>query len=159
MAAIVFPWREAYLANWKLPFQVQRGWCWLAVGGLSATGLMLVTVGVGIGVFAHGIMSSFVEICRDGFRFKWRTSAESVPWKLVTRIQETIFYERPPLLKWPASLLLPKFASASYLVFTATDKSYPFDGNSVREIKRFGEVLRRKAEELSVLWETVEDHD
>ncbi len=120
---------------------------------------MLVTVGVGIGVFAHGIMSSFVEICRDGFRFKWRTSAESVPWKLVTRIQETIFYERPPLLKWPASLLLPKFASASYLVFTATDKSYPFDGNSVREIKRFGEVLRRKAEELSVLWETVEDHD
>jgi hypothetical protein len=49
-------------------------------------------------------------------------------------------------------------ASVSYLLYTYDGETFPFDGNSVKDIRRFGEMLRAIAERELLDWETVEEH-
>ncbi|HEY7422788.1 MAG TPA: DUF3592 domain-containing protein [Gemmataceae bacterium] len=157
-AAIGFSLRAAYLAHWDLPFDVKKGPSWLTVGFLSLIGVVLVVCGVALAAFSRGLLSHGVDICANGFRYCWRRSTENVLWSGISRIKETILYERPPLLKGPAKLLLPKVSSTSYMIVTKSGTEYGFDGNTIAAIKRFGRVLREQAERLSLPWETVEEH-
>ena len=91
----------------------------------------------------------------NGFRYRrWGEDTE-IAWTTVALIREIILYERPPILKGPASLLLPKIASKSYLVTTSDGQKFCFDGNSVAKIKRLGEMLHERAMALELPWETV----
>lgn len=157
-AAIGVSLRAAYLAHWNLPFDVKNGWCWLAVGLFCLIGVVLIVIGVVLAAFSRGLISHRVEICQEGFRYCSRQSTEGVLWASVSRIRETTSYERPPLLKGPAKLLLPEIANASYTIVAISGKEYVFDGNSVKAIKQFGEVLREQAKRLSLPWEMVEEH-
>lgn len=157
-AAVGFPLRGAYLAGWNLPLEAKQGWCWLAVGLGCFLGAVLLGCGAGLAVYSRWLAAHRVEVHANGFRYCSRQSAEDVPWAQVRRIRETILYERPPILKGPAKLLIPKVASTSYTVVTATDKEYGFDGNSVKAIGRLGGILRKVADRLSLSWETVEEH-
>jgi hypothetical protein len=158
IAAIGFPLRGASLANWSLPFEAKTGWCWFAVGGFCAMGIILTIGGVVTAAYSRGLISRCVEICQGGFRYCSQRSTVGVPWTSVSSITETILYERPPLLKGPAKLLLPKFKSKSYRVVTCSAQEYAFDGDSIKEIARFGEILREQANRLSIAWVTVEEH-
>jgi hypothetical protein len=81
-----------------------------------------------------------------------------VLWPEVAVIRETLLYERPPILHGPARKLLPEMASKSYLLYTYEGEKFPFDGNSVKDIRRFGEALRAIAKREFLDWETVEEH-
>jgi hypothetical protein len=157
-AAIFFPLRAAYLANWNLPFDVKTGWSWLAVGLCEVLGIGLLIGGLALLVYSRGLLSHCVEIYANGFRYCSGRSAECVLWTHVSHVRELILYERHPILKGPAKFLLPKVASTSYLVHTISGKEYGFDGNSIRSIKRFGNLLREQSQRLSLPWETVEEH-
>lgn len=156
--AIVLPLRQAYLARWHLPFEVDKGWCWLAVGGFALIGAILVVVGAFLARFCKGLLSRRVELRENGFRYCSRQSIDDVPWTDVSLVQETNRHERPPILKGPAKLLIPKVISTNYSVLTVAGKKYHFDGNSVKAIKRFGVLLRAEAYRLSISWETIEEH-
>lgn len=158
ITAIGFPLHAAFLAHWNLPLDAQRGWCWIAVGGLSLTGVVLSVCGVVLAAVSRGLISHRVEICRDGFRYCWHRSVEAIPWSSVHSVRETVLHERPPLLKGPAKLLLPEIASTSYTVFTISGKEYRFDKNCIKSIRRFGELLRENAERHSWPWEVCEEH-
>ena len=58
----------------------------------------------------------------------------------------------------PAKLLLPKLASKGYTVTTKGGIDYSFNGDSVKKIKRFGELLRERADVAGISWDTVEVH-
>jgi Protein of unknown function (DUF3592) len=157
-AAIGLPLREAYLADWNLPVYVKTGWCWLAIGVLAVVGVFLAAGGIVLMRFSKALLSHRVELFANGFRFGPQDSAEVALWTNVVRVRETILYERPPILKGAAKLLLPKIASASYVIVTKSGKEYGFDGNSIKEIQTFAQVLRDLANRLSLPWETVEEH-
>ncbi len=157
-AAAGFPLRGAALAGWQLPVEAKAGWCWLAVGIMCVVGLVLLACGVGLALYCKGLISHRVEVFTNGFRYCAGRDTDDVAWAQVAHIRETILYERHPILKGPAKLLLPKVASASYAVVTAAGKEYGFDGNSIKGITRFGGVLRAQADRHAVAWETVEEH-
>jgi hypothetical protein len=158
LSAIGFSLHAAHVAGWKLPTNAERGWSWINVGLATLLGVALITGGLVLGRFARGLMSHRVEVFAKGFRYCSRGSAEPVLWTNIGGIRETILYERPPILKGPAKLLLPKVASFRYLVVTNRGKEYSFDGNSIKSIERFGNILRAQAERLSLPFETVEEH-
>jgi hypothetical protein len=158
MAAIAIPLHAAYLAGWDLPFDVKKGWSWLAVGLFALLGIIATLGGVALAAYSRGLLSQCVEIHVNGFRYTSRQGAEDVLWRDISRVQETILYERPPLLKGPAKVLVPKLVSSSYTVVTTAGKEYGFDGNSIKAIKRFGGVLREQAQRLALPWEMVEAH-
>jgi hypothetical protein len=157
-AAILLPLRQAYLAHWHLPLNVETGWSWLAVGGFALIGVLLVVFGALLAIYSKGLMSRRVELRENGFRYCSRKSGEDVTWAEVNLVQETNLHERPPILKGPAKLLVPKIVSTSYTLNTASGRKYCFNGNSIKAIKRFGELLRAEAGRRSLNWETIEEH-
>src|SRR5262249_16939267 len=67
--AIGFPLRAAALADWNLPFDVKKGWSWLAVGGFCLLGVGLTVGGVVLARYSRGLISRRVEVCANGFRY------------------------------------------------------------------------------------------
>jgi hypothetical protein len=157
-AAIGFPLHAAQAAGWNLPFDTKIGWSWLAVALVSVIGIGLIIGGVLLAKYVQSLISICVETYTQGFRYHARHSTENVLWLDIIRITETVLHQRPPILKFPASLLLPKVASHSYTVATKFGKEYSVDGNSIKRIKHFGDVLRAQARRLSLRWETVQEH-
>jgi hypothetical protein len=158
LALTGFILREVYRAGGNLPVEAKQGMSWIAVGLGSALGVGFVVGGVLLARYVRWLLSHRVEFCENGFRYHEGRATEEVTWVSVASIRERILYERPPILKGPVKLLLPKMASSSYVVVTTNAKEYSFDGNSIRRIKRFGELLRERAGQAGVPWETVEEH-
>jgi hypothetical protein len=141
-AAIGFPLHAAYRADWNLPLdpvqRVQGGGpksSWPAVGVLCLLGIGLTVGGIALAVYSWRLIWGRVEIWTNGFRFCSRRSAEDVFWADIVRIQETLHY------------------GTSYTVETKSGKKYRFNGDSVKGIQRFGDVLRQQADRLSLPWE------
>ena len=157
-AAVGLPVRAAYLAGWNLPMNAKPGWSWSAVGLFCAIGVALLGAGVALAVYARWLAGHRVDMCANGLRQVTPRSVSEVRWADVAAIRETVLYERLPLLKGPAKLLLPKIASRSYMVVTVAGAEHGFDGDSVRHLKRFGVALRAGADGAGVAWQTVEEH-
>jgi hypothetical protein len=158
LAMIGGPTLKAAGRDWDLPNYDAHGLAWLWLVLFWVIGLGLVAAGVALARYAQGLISHRVEVWTDGFQFWKRGSADEVRWTAVRLVRETIQYERPPILKGPAKLVLPKLASWSYSVIADTGTSYEFDGNSIKAIKQFGRLLRERAEANGVPWEQVEVH-
>lgn len=158
LAMIGGPTLKAAGRDWDLPNYDEHGLAWLWLVLFWMIGLGLVAAGVALARYSQGLISHRVEVWTDGFQFWKRGSAEEVRWTAVRLVRETIHYERPPILKGPAKLVLPKLASWSYSVTADTGTSYEFDGNSVKAIKRFGQLLRERTNAHSIPWEQVEVH-
>ncbi len=131
---------------------------WAGVVMMAVVGLGL-AAGAALLRYARWLLAHRVEVRPDGFRYGAGASADEVPWSDVVLIRELIRYERSPVLKFPARLLLPKLDRTSYAVTTAGGKAYYFGVNSVRGIRRFGAALREQATRSGVRWETVEQDD
>ena len=150
---------EAYLTGGNMPFWVKKGMSWFAVG-LGSVLSIGITIGGGyLAWYVHWLLSHEVELYEDGFCFIVSSSNEQVRWNMIEEVCEIIFHEWPPILHAPASFLLPKFASSRFLVVVNDGKEFEFDGNSVKQIKRFGEILRARSIQDGIPWKTTEIHD
>ena len=86
------------------------------------------------------------QFCAEGFLRENGEKVEVFPWNEVVLITETQLHERVPIVKGPASLLIPRYTSRSYVVLMADETTCRFDGDSVRELKKLGELLRIRGE-------------
>jgi hypothetical protein len=150
--------RVVYLAGGQLPADAKQGWSWIAVIVGSFAAIMAVIGGALLLQIARWLLAHEVEVCENGFRYREGKSCDEVGWSTIAAIRETVLYERPPLLKWPAKLLLPKLASTSYTVTTQDGREFGFSGDSINRIKRLGKCLRDQAERTGIPWEIVEEH-
>ncbi|WP_143392782.1 hypothetical protein [Fimbriiglobus ruber] len=157
-ALVGFPLRSAYRQDWNLPLSHEKDFSWLLVGLYCMLSFVVGVLGVLLAWYCRKLLFFRVEVYKNGFRCVSRGSTDDVRWADVTGIQETILYESPPILKGAAKHLLPKVASSSYLVMTASGEKFGFDGNSVKSIRRFGKLLREQADRLSLPWEVVEEY-
>jgi len=146
--------------HWNLSLDVEKGWYWLAVGSFSLIGLGLVIGGVILAVYSRRLASSWVEVCTHGFRNCRGATDVSVRWTDISRIKETIRYDYDTALgkKLRTKIRLPTVTNCirSYRIMTKEGEEFCFNGNSIKGIKRFAELLREHANRLSLLWETVE---
>lgn len=150
--------REIYRSGGNLPVDTKKGMSWLAVGIGSLLGGGLVVGGVFLARYVRWLLSHEVDLCEEGFRYRQGKGCEEIPWSGVASVRQIVLYQRPPLLKGPAKLLLPEMASKSYVVTTKDGKDFSFDGDSVKNIKRFGKLLREQVDRAGVPWEVVEEH-
>ena len=153
---IGFPLHGAYQANWKLPFDVKKGWSWLAVGLMTLLGLGVMVGACAMAFYARWLASHQLEVGANGFRRISRSSRDEVLWSEVDRITTCILYERPPILKGPLKLLLPQIASKSYQILTKSGQEHAFDGNDVNNLPRLEALLQQQAQSRGIPWGTVE---
>jgi hypothetical protein len=154
--------RQIYLSGADLPFLTPEdkgsiSWGVAGIGLLTAVGLSL--GGIVFGWITWDLLSRQVELCVNGFRYFTRGCVEEVLWMDVASIRQTVCYEKPPLLKGPAKVLLPKLATSTYDVVTKNGKEYSFNGDSVKRFKKFVGLLREQAEKSGIPWEKVQDHE
>ena len=150
--------REVYLSGGNLPWEAKQGMCWLAAGLGLVLGLVVLIGGTLLGRYVWRLRSHWVEVYEYGFRYWQGDTVEDVQWGDLAGVQEIVRHERPPILHWPAILLLPKFTSSCYVAVTRTGKQYHFDGNSIGEIDLLGELLWEGCRTVGSPWKCVEDH-
>ena len=158
LAMIGVALQAAYLAGWNLSFQVDKGWCWLAVGLVCLLGVVFSAGGVGLALFSRYLLSHRVEVHENGFRYCSGRSVENVRWPDISLIQQTTVYQRLPLVKGPAKMLMPQVAETFYVVTLAGGKVYRFDRNTLSGLKALGRILREQADRHFLRLENVEKH-
>ena len=153
-----FPLQGAYAAHWKLPFWADRGWCWGAIGLSSLLCVVFAGVAVVLAYVTVGMIGLRTALFERGFLYVSRADQQSVLWSDVTSICETTVYERPPILKGPAQLLLPKVTSRFYEIKTADGRGFRFTKDCVTRINEFAQLLRQIATNCNIAWENEEMH-
>lgn len=157
VASAGFPLRAASRRNWNLPNFDENHLCWVYVGLAVIFGIGLFLGGWALVFYSSSLLSRRLEIYEAGF-CNFNRRYQSVKWMDIVRVCETIVYARPPVVHFPASLLVPKVVNASYSIFTKSGEQFDYDGNSVFKIKKLGSLLRSKAEIYGWTWNLVEHH-
>lgn len=157
LSIVWFMSKELLRARWPLPLYRENEVCWIIVGVALAFTIGLATGSVFLARYARSLSSRGFALCADGFRYREGDACDDVPWSDIEGIREIVTYERPPVLKGPAALLVPKVASYSYAIVHKSGKTFHFDGNAVKNIKRFGAKLRECAEARQLGWQVVEN--
>lgn len=140
----------------RLPFAAEHEMSWLMVGLMVAVAIGLSVGGVFLWRYVQVLRTLTVELCAGGLRVVRGEARDDVPWKQFDAITETIVYERAPIVKGAAKMLVPIQKSMSYELTTKDNKSFRYNADSLQHIAEFGKLLRERATTEGVRWETVE---
>lgn len=157
-AIIRYPLVVADQADWNLPYWSSTGLNWGAFALAMGAGFAIGLVGIGFWRSARMLVGYRVIVHENGFHRRLKGRWEVVLWTDLYHVRETITHERPPILEYPARLLLPKVASRSFTAYALDGGQYTFDGDDIRAIDGFGRLLRERAAMASLNWDVVEDH-
>jgi hypothetical protein len=142
----------------QLPFWAEKGWCWGSIGLAGLVAIVLLMGGV-ILIWAMLSLSSLrIHVGDAGLSVTSRTGDQVFQWDQIVRVKETHLYERPPLLKGPASLILPKVQSKSYVIVREDHEEFAFNATSVRRHEELAEMIKFQLEGRDIPWVVVEEH-
>jgi hypothetical protein len=143
---LILPFWKAYRAHGAMaaPTFWENPVGWVLVGLTCLTGVFLIVTGMMFAKLKRDELTHRFDFCANGFRYYFRGGLDRVLWSQVVCIQET-------------TSAFPKLARNCYKIVTASGKEYDINGSS-RAIRKFGTMLRTRAAELSLPWETVEEH-
>ena len=142
----------------QLPLWVEKGWCWGAVAMAGAIAVGLVVGGVYLIGWIRSLSSLRVHVGADGFAVSGRDEETSFNWAQIASVTETHLYERSPLVKGPAKLLLPQKKSTSFVIRRDDGGEFALDGNTLREHEAFADIIRSRLEGRGIQWDVVEEH-
>jgi hypothetical protein len=147
----------AHRAEWKLPFKVDHGWCWFAVGLMVLFGVGFLIGGVSLMRRSKRLISFRADFFDGGFRRRFRGIVDVVLWADVACVRKTNRYQKLPLVKSSEEAFMPSVASSCYTVVMKSGKTIVFSGNDVQPLHRFGQLLITQAAARSVPCEVVEE--
>lgn len=141
-----------------LPLWAEHGWCWaaVAIAGLVDAGLLV--GGILLIAWMRNLASMRVDVGPSGFSVSTRTGIQVFLWDEIASVTETHLYERPPVLKGPAKLLLPEVKSRSYLVRRKDAEQFAISGTTIRGHEALAGVIKAGIGGRDVSWEIVEEH-
>lgn len=126
--------------NWSLPFYDKEKMCWFWINSLGLLGLALCVGAIFLVRYCLWLLAHRVEVYEEGFRYnlkEWRV----VRWKDIVRMVE---------------YFIVIGSNTSYEVYTHDGTKHEFNSNSIRRVRQFGNILRAKAADLGIAWQTVE---
>jgi hypothetical protein len=116
---------------------------WILVGLTCLCGISLIITGLIFFKSKRNELKHQFDFCANGFRYYFRGGLDRVLWSQVVCIREIVSS-------------LPKKAGNHYKIIIASGKEYDFKGNS-KAVQKFAALLRTRASELSLPWETAEE--
>jgi hypothetical protein len=140
-----------------MPWNAEKGMCWVAAGMMSLLALFLIAAGSGILLFVVGTWKLRVHVCEKRF-YCGASAGVAFPWDEIALVRETQSYERPPVLNGAAKLLLPEIMSSSYLGRRRDGKEFAFSKNSIRETNELGRIIEGESRKRGIRYEIVEEH-
>ena len=155
---LVFGTKEVFEYRGRLPFWADKGPCWAGVLVMSAIAIAMCIGGIFLIQWMRSLWSLHVYLGEKGFAVSRRHDVDLFLWNQIKSVKETHVFERPPILKGPARLLLPKVKSKRYLVTRNDDEQFPFDGNAIRSHEMLASFIKRETDPLGVPWAIVEEH-
>lgn len=141
-----------------LPFWAERGWSWGTVALSTILSIGLAIAGVFLIRWMRSLLSLRVHLGDLGFAVTLRKGSQTYLWNQIASVTETHIYERPPLLKGPAKLLLPKTQSKSYSVKRNDDEEFGFTATSLKGHEEFAEMIKTQIDGQGIPWEITEVH-
>ncbi len=147
--------RDAVRAGFRFPFWAERGMSWLAGIIFLLIGLGLIVGGWFLLRFVNGLRNLWVKFCTNGLEFRHGSSIENIAWSKITLIRETVMSAHLPIVKGPARALMPVVTNEAYTIITDDGKQFDFSENTIKDIKRFGRLLRDRTNPLGIKYEVV----
>jgi hypothetical protein len=141
-----------------LPFWVDRGWCWGAVGLMTLIGCGLILGGFFLIRWIRSIRTLHVCVGENGFSVTEKKTTQVFAWPEIASVQETHLYERPPVIKGAAKYLIPKIKSQSYIVKRRDQFEFGFNGNTIKGHLALAEMIKLETNARNVPWNVVEEH-
>jgi hypothetical protein len=135
-----------------LAFWVDKGPSWGAVLIMSAIAIAMIVGGTFLIRWMRSLWSLHVYLGEKGFAVSQQHHLDLFIWNQISSVTETHVFERPPVLKGPAQLLLPKAKSKRFLVTREDEKQFPFDGNAIRSHEMLATFIKRETDKLGVPW-------
>ena len=80
----------------NLPFWVEKGWCWGAVGLTAALGIGAIVGGVFLIRWMRSLSSLRVKVGAHGLSVTQKEGTHVIAWPDIVSVQETHLYERGP---------------------------------------------------------------
>ncbi len=150
--------REIVRSGGKLPIYHERDISWVVMAIcflLCAAGILVTFFFVKLVLYYRSLKFQFSA---GGFCRVAGEKVDRFDWDDVVSITETQLHERAPIVKGPASVLVPRRTSHLYAVMRADGETCHFNGDSVRELKKVAEILRTEASARAIPWEIVEQY-
>ncbi len=157
-AGVYFPAKGVIESRGNLPFWVEKGWCWGAVGLLMALAIGAIVGGIALILWMRSLVTLRVRVGSNGLSVTRKDETRVIAWPDIVSVRETHLYERPPLLKGVAKYALPKVLSKSFLLTTNDGESFGFDGNTIRSHVMLADLIKKKTDQRGIPWEIVEDY-
>lgn len=159
--AVYLPVNGVIQASANLPFWTangQKGWSWGAAAIFAVIGLFLVVGGFLLIRWIRSLFSLRVHVGQNGFAVFQKNVTRVIGWSDIVSIQETHIFERPPLLKGPAKMILPKMMSKSFSVTTTEGEPIVFDGNTIKGHTDLAQMIKEETDPREIPWQIVEQH-
>ena len=140
----------------QLPVWEDKGFSWGAACIFAFIVIIMIVGGALLIRWIWSLASLRVYVGARGFAVSRRDRLDIFLWDQIGGLKEIHVYERPPVLKGPAQLLLPKVLSKSYVVTRKDEKEFQFDGNSIRGHDKLAEMIGAETVDRGVAWTIVE---
>ena len=157
-AGLFFSAKAVIESRGSLPFFVEKGPCWAAIGLISALGIAAIVGGVFLIRWIRSLSSLRVAVGVDGLSVTRRDETDVIAWADIVSVRETRLYERPPLLKGVAQYALPKVMSKNYRLEMNGQEPFHFDGNAIKGHVILAEMIKKETDRRDIPWEIVEEH-
>jgi hypothetical protein len=148
--------REVWRTRGQLPWWVERGFSWGAVGISGAIALALLIGGVCLFIWSRSMFSFRLYVCGDGFYFSKSGKVTVFAFDEIAKVEETIIHERLPIVKGAARHLMPAKTSRSYRVRRSDGEQFVFNANVIPRTSLLAGPLATAAKERNIPWTTQE---
>jgi hypothetical protein len=155
-AGLYFPVQGVIESRGNLPFWVEKGWCWGAVGLAAALGIGAIVGGVFLIRWMRSLSSLRVKVGAHGLSVTQKDGTHVIAWPDIVSVQETHLYERAA--RGVAGYALPKILSKNFQLIIKEREPFCFDANSIREHVILAGMIKKETDQRNIPWEIVEEH-
>jgi len=160
LAILGFLIREIVRAGGQLPFVAEKEPSWVFLAAFSLIAFALIAAGAWLGWWVRATKGTAIHFCPGGLFSASQTRVHWVAsWDRARAIRETVMHEHLPIVKSIARHAMPVRTNHSYSLMRDEGTDLVFTGNEIKEIGRFGDLLRETALTRQIPWERVEVRD
>ncbi len=141
----------------NLPFWVEKGWCWGAVGILGALAIGLIGGGVFLIRWMRSLASLRVRVGFNGLSVTQKNGTQIMAWPDIVSVQETHLYE-PMARRGVAKYALPEVMSEIFLLRIKDRDPFLFNVHTIRGHVMLAHMIKKETDKLNIPWEIEEKH-